>query len=306
MQTYTIGRSFYPGAEVPLMVYMNLENLTDIPLHTAFRIVIIEEGTGVIRINDKKLIIHAPYIFILNEEETIHMEGLNDMKLHVLFFQPKILNISYEFSYIRQYSRENVTDPFVQDLYLFNPFLNRDGNQANQYRLTSSMLRKFINLMECIKNELEGQESCYWICRGRSYLLEILCYLSRFPLIEGPIMEEVLDTGADIMEKMLLFVHTRYAEKITLKTLVEHFHINRTTVNELFKKNTGESVISYIIQLRIEASLLMLRDTGLPINEIAYRVGFEDITNFCRIFKKMMCCSPSQYRKSNSWLVQFS
>ncbi|HKL79271.1 MAG TPA: hypothetical protein VJ888_02415 [Mobilitalea sp.] len=72
------------------------------------------------------------------------MEGLKDMKLHIFFFHPNILNNKFEFSYIRQASRENVTNPLVQDLYLFNPFLIRDGSLSNQYRLTSVMLRKFL------------------------------------------------------------------------------------------------------------------------------------------------------------------
>lgn len=304
MQMYTIGKSFYPGAEVPLKVCMDLKEIPEILPHTAFRIVIIEEGTGIIQINEKKSIIHAPYICMLNDEETIHMECLNHMKLNIVFFHPGILDNQFELSYIKQASRNDVTDPQVQNLYLFNSFLVRDGSLPNHYKLSNIMLRRFLNLMDCIQDELERQDTCYWICRGRSYLLEMLCYISRIPFIAVPNMEEVLNSGTDMLEQILLFIHTYYTEKITLKTLVEHFHINRTTLNELFKKNTTESVISYIIKLRIEASSLMLRDTGLPINEIAYRVGFTDMANFSRVFKKMMGYSPSQYRKDNSWLLQ--
>lgn len=306
MQTYTIGKAFYPGAEVPLKVLMNLKEMPEIPPNTAFQIIIIEEGTGIIRCDDKKIIIHAPYLFILNDEETIHLECLNDMRFHIVYFHPRILDNKFEFSYIKQTSRMDVTDPEVQDLYLFNSFLVRDSSLANHYKLTSIMLRRFLNLIGGIQEELENQETNFWICRGRSYLLEMLCYLSKFPLVAVPAMEEAIDSGTDILEKIFLFIHTYYAEKITLRMLVDHFHINRTTINDLFKKNTGVSIISYIIKLRIDASSLMLKDTGLPINEIAYRVGFEDMAHFSRSFRKMMNCSPSQYRKSNSWLLQHS
>lgn len=305
MQTYTIGISFYPGAEVALKVCKDLKEIPEIPLYTAFRIIVIEEGTGIIKTNEKKIIIHAPYIFLLNDEETIHMECLNEMKLHVVFFHPKILDNKFEFSYIKQASRKDVTDPEVQNLYLFNPFLVRDGSLPNHYKLTNIMLHRFLNLMDGMQDKLENQDTYFWICGGRSYLLEMLCYLSKFPLATVPIMEEVVDSKTDVLKEILLFIHTYYAEKITLKTLVEHFNINRTTINEIFKKNTGDSVIFYIIRLRIEASSLMLRDTGLPVNEIARRVGFEDMAHFNRTFKKQMNCSPGQYRKDNSWLLQF-
>jgi AraC family L-rhamnose operon regulatory protein RhaS len=76
-------------------------------------------------------------------------------------------------------------------------------------------------------------------------------------------------------------------------------------LNELFRKATGDTVISYLIKLRIELAASMLRDTGMPIKEIGCRVGFDDTANFGRTFKKLKGCSPKQYREENSWILQF-
>jgi AraC family L-rhamnose operon regulatory protein RhaS len=54
----------------------------------------------------------------------------------------------------------------------------------------------------------------------------------------------------------------------------------------------------YLIKLRIKVSSVMLRDTALPVSEIMYRSGFNEINHFDRMFKKYMNCSPSDYRKN--------
>lgn len=304
MEPYTIGHNFYEGAKVPIHVSMDRKEVPEVLLGSCYQVMVMEEGTGIISINGKKLIVHAPYIMILNEEETIRVEKMKDMKLHILLFQPNILDKKYEFSYLRKAIRMDVTDPDVQSLYLFNIFLLRDGTLSNHYRLTNIMFRRIQSLLDSIRQEYQDQNTCYWICRGRSYLLELLCYLSRKPLHMEYEKEESLDFNMDKLEDILLYVHTNYQNKITLKEAVENVGINRTTINALFNKHLGMSFISYLIKLRIEAASLMLKETGLPISEIAYRVGYEDIANFNRSFKKITGDTPGRYRKEYSWLLQ--
>lgn len=304
MEPYTIGHNFYEGAKVPIKVCMDSKELPDILSGTCYKIMILEEGTGIITINGKKIIVHAPYIIILNEEETLQVDKMVDMKLHVLLFQPNILDRKFEFAYLRNTGRQDVMDPDVQSLYLFNIFLLRDGSLSYHYHLTQVMCRRVLSLIESIQQEFKNQSSCYWICRGRSYLLELLCYLSRRPLQEEFGREESLDFNMDKLEDILLYIHTNYHKKITLKDTVESIGINRTTINNLFNKYVGMSFISYLIKLRIEAASLMLKETGLPISEIAYRVGYEDIANFNRSFKKVTGYTPGNYRKQYSWLLQ--
>jgi len=57
------------------------------------------------------------------------------------------------------------------------------------------------------------------------------------------------------------------------------------------------STMEYLIRLRVKMAAIILRDTDLPISEIAYRVGFNDITHFGRMFRKRVGYSPSEYRK---------
>lgn len=67
-------------------------------------------------------------------------------------------------------------------------------------------------------------------------------------------------------------------------------------MGQVFKKVTGTSIASYINARRIEASLHLLRETGCRIIDIAFHVGFDNLTCFYRNFRKHTGVSPVEYR----------
>lgn len=306
MQLKTIGKEFFPEAVIALKVYTDLCLIPNVPFKSTFQIIIIEEGTGIITINQKRTMIHSPAVYCINELETVSVEKGQNLKIHIVYFHPQMIDIKFSFEFIRQASREDVTSTEVQDLYWLNSFLERNENFDIHCKLSQVMLRRLLYLLQCIIDEFDNQRTYFWICRGRSFFLEMLCYLSKVYTTVLSSIDVAIDFQSEFFEDILLYIHTNYAEKISLQHLVHIFNLNRTTLNEVFRKATGDTVISYLIKLRIELAASMLRDTGIPIKEIGGRVGFDDTVNFGRTFKKLKGCSPKQYREENSWLLQFS
>lgn len=306
MELRTYGREFFPEAVIPLKVYKDLSDIPEVPMHETFQIIIIEEGSGIININEERSIIQSPSIYLVNELETVKLEKTKNIKIHIIYFHPQVIDWKFDLTFIRQASRIDVTDPQVQDLYWLNSFLLRDEGFLNHYKLTYVMLRRLLLLGDNIMDEFDNQRTGYWVCRGRSFFLEMLCFISKLHASAAPSMEVNLEVGSELFEDILLYIHTNYTDRITLAHLVDTFNLNRTTLNELFRKSTGETVISYLIQLRIEISSMLLKDTGIPIKEIGYRVGYDEAVNFGRAFKKVKGCSPTQYREENSWLLRLS
>lgn len=303
MQLNTIGKNFYPDSAITLKCYTNLDNLPTVPLNKTYQIIIIEEGTGIIKVNENTKRLDSPSVYCINETETISIEKGHNLKIHVAYFHPEIIENKFSFAYIKQANMKDVTSSEVQDLYWLNIFLARDSGFDYCFKLTNVMLHRFKYLLECIIDEFENQRTYFWICKGRSFLLEILCYLTNLYTSMPSITNITLDFQSELYEEILLYIHTSYAEKISLKTLVDKFNVNRTTLNEIFKKMTGDTIISYLIKVRVDLASSMLSDTGIPIKEIASRVGFEDIVNFGRMFKKIKGYSPKNYRNENSWLL---
>ncbi|HBM81303.1 MAG TPA: AraC family transcriptional regulator, partial [Clostridiaceae bacterium] len=73
--------------------------------------------------------------------------------------------------------------------------------------------------------------------------------------------------------------------------------ISPSYLGSMFKNITGKSVISYLIDIRINKSKQFLRD-GLSVSEASQKVGFHDIFYFSRIFKKRQGITPSEFTKA--------
>ena len=96
--------------------------------------------------------------------------------------------------------------------------------------------------------------------------------------------------------KILEYVNSNLQRKITLGELEKKFFISKYYLCELFRKNTGFSVLEYITYKRVlKAEELMC--TGISILEASTTVGFGDYSTFYKAFKKIMEISPKQYLK---------
>jgi len=63
-----------------------------------------------------------------------------------------------------------------------------------------------------------------------------------------------------------------------------------------FKKITGINFTEYITWVRVERSKNLLLNPNLRVSEIAYEVGFQSLTHFNRMFKRVLGSSPTDYR----------
>jgi AraC-like DNA-binding protein len=65
----------------------------------------------------------------------------------------------------------------------------------------------------------------------------------------------------------------------------------------MFKKATGINFTDYLSRVRIEKAKNLLLNPNLRVSEIAYEVGFQSLTHFNRVFKRVVGQSPTEYRE---------
>lgn len=89
-------------------------------------------------------------------------------------------------------------------------------------------------------------------------------------------------------------------EVLGVPKIAERFHFSANYVNGIFKSQTGETIPSYITNLRLGKAKKLLTETKTPVSEIAIEVGYSRLTYFSRIFKKKYNISPNEYRNKFS------
>ena len=93
------------------------------------------------------------------------------------------------------------------------------------------------------------------------------------------------------------YLNEHYAENLSLDKISEHFFISKSNLSHYFKRETGLSPIQYIMQRRIGEAQSLLVETSQPIQEIEFRLGFNDSAHFSKMFKKYVGVTPNEYRK---------
>ena len=91
-----------------------------------------------------------------------------------------------------------------------------------------------------------------------------------------------------------LFIDNNYPDNIDLENIASEAHFSKYHFTRLFKSIYRKAPHQYLTTVRIEKAMELLR-TGRPVSEVCYSVGFESLSSFSGLFKRMVGISPSQY-----------
>ena len=109
----------------------------------------------------------------------------------------------------------------------------------------------------------------------------------------------------DAIYKAIHFMSDNFEEKITLEDVAAEIYLSSAYFSKIFKEQTGSNFNQYLNKLRIEKSKTLLRNSRIPLVDIAGMVGYEDQSYFTKVFKKITGNSPGKYRATRG-LVETS
>ena len=98
--------------------------------------------------------------------------------------------------------------------------------------------------------------------------------------------------------KVKNYIAKNYMDEIRLNTLADIAGMSPSAFSRFFKLHTGRNLSDCIIEMRLGYASRMLVDTARSIAEISFQSGFNNLSNFNRIFKKKKGCSPSEFREN--------
>lgn len=102
--------------------------------------------------------------------------------------------------------------------------------------------------------------------------------------------------GTALIEDITSFLRLHAERDVPLDQLAQHFGVSRRHMTRLFRDATGLSIGQFQQMARLENAVRLLRQTDLPIGEIAYRIGFESSAALTRAMRRDLGRPPSEFR----------
>ena len=99
------------------------------------------------------------------------------------------------------------------------------------------------------------------------------------------------------VKKVQDYINIHYKDEIRLEDMASLVGMTPTSFSRFFKHRTGRTLSDYIIEIRIGKATRQLVDTTMSVAEICYSCGFNNVSNFNRIFKSRKNLTPKEFRE---------
>lgn len=101
----------------------------------------------------------------------------------------------------------------------------------------------------------------------------------------------------DPVQKAKAWIKENLSQKIAIKDISDQVYVNPTYLCEIFKKQTGQTVLDYITDVRLEKARELLVDTDHNVGTVSQLLGYQDTKYFSRLFKQKWGRLPSEFKK---------
>ena len=176
--------------------------------------------------------------------------------------------------------------------------------QVFRKKPTESQFRKVYELTQQwgIENSEEELKEAFFATRVLNQkeheavvkLLEI--FATHLSEISNQIVVQQANAEPPMITRAKEFIKQNHAEDLSLAQVAKAVNTSSFYFCKMFKKGTGLNFTEYVSRVRIENAKNLLLNPNLRISEIAYQVGFQSLTHFNRVFKKIVGESPTEYR----------
>lgn len=229
-----------------------------------------------------------------------HMEDISELEL--VLIGPNLQHTWYPHLCTSKEIKE-ITIQFHRDLF-DEKFLHR--NQMSLIRtMLENSLRGILFSKQTIK---EVMPRLYMLTQKQGFdsvleLLSILDFLSTSKnqkLLSNTSFstKEILSYSSRRVEKIMQYLNKNFDADISLKDAAKIAGMTEVSLSRFFKVRTGQSFIDTLNDVRLGNASRMLIDTTQSIGEIAYKCGFNNMSNFNRVFKRKKLCTPKQFRET--------
>ena len=288
MQTSNVFREVTPLSEEDCFVIINRvksEFSYPVHVHPEYELNFIENGKGARRIVGDSI------------------EEITDLELCL------IGNETLEHAWMNYHCESNeiheITIQFHKDLFL-GSLLNK--KQFNSIAVMLENAKKGISFSReaivLVKDRLDflnkNHSGFYSVMDLLTILYELSLDRNSRILCSSTFNKQDDSSESRRIQKVINFLNNNYQKEISLIDVANHVNMSEVSFSRFMKRRTGKNYIEYLNDLRLGIASRYLVDSSKTISEISYDCGFNNLSNFNRIFKKRKGYTPKEFRENYS------
>lgn len=125
----------------------------------------------------------------------------------------------------------------------------------------------------------------------RDWTFRILGHLS------DQVERERKHSHAAIVSQVNAFVEQNLQHDVSIQTVANHVFLHPSYLSRIYKSETGESYSDYVLKVRMERAISLLRNKGIKVYDISTELGYNQTQHFIKMFKKHFGLTPQEYRE---------
>mgnify|MGYP000070182426 CR=1 FL=1 len=270
------------SAMFPINVYENLfmhENNTFLPhWHDEFEIIYLEKGLASFAIDGQEYRL-LPHQFLFVNCGSIHSgKAIDSPEAYAIVFNLNMLCSEEpdicKTKYLKPIETRRLLVPnFIEDTFL---------------------KELIFNLIKIWKEKAYSYELYV-----KSSLFMIFYHLFNKRYIVDSKYDREFNSKLEKIKAALDYINSNYSNLLSIDELSKITNLSKYYFCRLFKEITHLTPIDYINKFRVEKAIELIKNTNLSISEIAFEVGFNNVSYFIKIFKEYVCVTPLQYKKKD-------
>lgn len=252
--------------------------------HAEYELNFCEKASGVRRIvGDSEEVIGDYDLVLITGKELEHVWEQNECH------SPEIREITIQFS---------------SDLF-FKSFIDKNQFDSIRHMLDKAQrglcfpmaaILRIYPMLDTLASEKQG---FYAVIKFLTILYELSLFEGEARTLSSSSFAKI-DIHADSrrVQKVQEYINAHYQDEIRLSQLADLVGMTPVSFSRFFKLRTGKNLSDYIIDIRLGYASRLLVDSTMSIAEIGYECGFNNLSNFNRIFKKKKDCAPKVFREN--------
>lgn len=251
--------------------------------HEAFELNFVEHATGVRRIvGDNSEVIGEYDLVLITSPDLEHVWEQHECH------SDDIREITVQFDFQTGEDSLFARTPFMSIQKMMN-----EARKGLSFPVGAIM--KVYGMLDHLSSIKEG---FYAFMQFLTILYELSKCEGATPLASSSFAKIAVEDDSRRILKVKNFISQNYMEEVRLAQLADIAGMSPSAFSRFFKLHTGRNLTDYIIDIRLGAASRMLVDTSRSISEISFHCGFNNLSNFNRIFKKKKNCNPTEFREN--------